>query len=275
MVRWAVARIAASLIVATMASGLAPAPPGSDATVRFARISNDPVAHGARLSRVLGCSGCHGALLTGQDWSEPGFARIWTSNLTRAVPSYSDPQLAAAIRGGVRRDGSPLWDMPSHLFMQIANSDMTAVIAYLRSRPPAGPARPLPVFEAGARKEIADGRYRSSPANVARVDTALPADLGAEFALGRHIVRATCAECHGPDLRGGVPYPGAIARPDLRIAAGYDAEQFERLLTNGIAIGDRDVGLMSQVARGRYKYLTEDERAAVLAYLHRLAQPTS
>lgn len=132
--------------------------------------------------------------------------------------------------------------------------------------------RPLPVLEAGARKEIAAGRFWSSPARVARIDNALPVDLGIRFALGRHIVLATCAECHGPDLRGGAPYPGATARPDLRIVAAYDAGQFERLLTTGIAIGERDVGLMSQVAVGRYKHFTAGERAAVLAYPHELAQ---
>ena len=267
-------RLGAVVFVGAVVGGLAPLPSHPGATVRFARVSDDPVVHGQRLAHVLGCSGCHGAALTGEDWSEAGFARIWTSNLTRAVPHYSDTQLDAAIRGGVRHDGAPLWDMPSHLFTRISDRDMSALIAYLRSRPPLGPARPLPIFDAAARTEIAAGIYRSSAAEVARIDDRLPVDLGPEFALGRHIVRATCAECHGADLRGGTPHPGAAARPDLRIAAGYDAGQFERLMTTGIAIGDRDLGLMSQVARGRYRHLTAGERAAVLAYLQALAKAT-
>ena len=260
------------LVVAAFAGGSALAPLSHDTTPRFARLSDDSVVHGERLARILGCLNCHDTALTGEDWSEAGFVRLWTSNLTRAVPQYSDMQLAAAIRRGRRHDGMPLWDMPSPLFARLSDADMAALVSYLRRRPPQGPVRPLPVLEAGAFREIAAGTYRSAPANVARIDDAVPADLGPELALGRHIVRATCAECHGFDLRGGIPYPGAAARPDLRIAAGYDDGQFARLMTTGIAIGNRDVGLMRQVARGRYKYLAPAERGAVRDYLHALAQ---
>ena len=242
------------------------------APVAFERLSADLVVHGKRLATVLGCNGCHGASLTGDDWSAPGFVRMMSSNLTRAVPRYSDAQLARAVRGGVRYDGSELWDMPSHLFTGLKAGEMAAIIAYLRSRPAAGVDHPRPVFEAKARAEMAAGLYRSSRADVALLARVSPPDVGPAHELGRHIVRATCAECHGLDLRGGTPHPGAAARPDLRIAAGYDSAQFKRLMQTGIAIGDRDVGLMGQVARGRYKHLADAERGAVLAYLHRVAK---
>lgn len=262
-----------TILLAALATSCAAAP-SSDAAApaRFDRLSNDPVVHGERLATVLGCSGCHGAALTGKDWSEPGFARIWTSNLTHAAPRYTDAQLARAIVGGVRFDGADLWDMPSHLFTALRPDEIAAIIAFVRSRPMAGVDHPPPRLEQGALQEIADGRYRSSRAEVVRAGADGPPDLGAVFARGRYIARATCAECHGHDLRGGTPYPGAAARPDLRIAAGYDATQFKRLLDTGVAIGERDVGLMSEVARGRYKHLTDAERDAVLAYLHRLAE---
>lgn len=242
------------------------------APVQFERLSADPVVHGKRLATVLGCNGCHGAAMTGEDWSEPGFAKIWTSNLTRAAPRYTDAQLARAITGGVRFDGSVLWEMPSHLFTQLKPDDITAIIAYVRSAPVAGVEHPRPVLENGAKDEIAKGLYRSSRDEVKRVGRVLPPDVGPAHALGRTIARATCAECHGLDLRGGLPYPGAAARPDLRIAAGYDAAQFKQLLQMGIAIGGRDVGLMGQVARSRYKQLTDGERAALLDYLHKVAE---
>jgi cytochrome c5 len=238
------------LIIGTMATATQAAP------AHFERLSSDPVVHGKRLATVLGCNGCHGAAMTGEDWSEPGFAKIWTSNLTRAAPRYTDAQLARAITGGVRFDGSALWEMPSHL----------------RSAPVAGVEHPRPMLEKGARDEIAKGLYRSSRDEVARVGRVSPPDVGPAYAVGRMIARATCAECHGLDLRGGMPYPGAAARPDLRIAAGYDAAQFKQLLQTGIAIGGRDVGLMGQVARGRYKHLTDGERAALLDYLHKVAE---
>jgi len=260
------------LIAATMAVGACstPTPTPAAALPQFERASADLVEHGRRLSSVLGCSGCHGADLTGEDWSEPGFGRLWTSNLTQAVPAYSDAQLAATIRGGARPDGSELWDMPSHIFTHLTEEDLAAVIAFLRSRPPIGTVHPRPAFEQGGRDEIAAGLFKSSRADVAAADAAQPPDMGGDFALGRYLARATCAECHGLDLRGGTPHPGAAARPDLRMVTAYDAAQFETLMRIGKAIGDRDVGLMSEVSRGRFSHFTDRERQAVHLYLQKV-----
>lgn len=254
---------ALSLTACSQASQPSPPPPPP----QFDRVSADLVEHGRRLSAVLGCSGCHGADLTGQDWSEPGFGRLWTSNLTRAVEGYSDAQLEATIRNGRRPDGSDLWAMPSHLFTHLSADDMAGVIAYLRSSPPAGDVHPLPEFEAGGRAEIAAGLLKTSAAEVAEDDPAQPPDMGDAHLLGRYLVRATCAECHGMNLRGGVPYPGAALRPDLRMVTAYDAEQFDHLLRTGVAIGDRQLGLMSEVSRGRFSQFTPAEMQAVHQYL--------
>lgn len=148
---------ALSLTACSQASQPSPPPP------QFDRVSADLVEHGRRLSAVLGCSGCHGADLTGQDWSEPGFGRLWTSNLTRAVEGYSDAQLEATIRNGRRPDGSDLWAMPSHLFTHLSADDMAGVIAYLRSSPPRR-RRPSPAGIRGGRP----GRDRSRPAENLR-----------------------------------------------------------------------------------------------------------
>jgi mono/diheme cytochrome c family protein len=237
-------------------------------TVQFERAAANPVEHGQRLGSVLGCSGCHGEDLTGQDWSEPGFGKLWTANLTRSVPSYSDEQLASVITTGARPDGSALWAMPSHLFTHLTAADMAALIAFLRSKPPTGEVRPAPVFEDGARQEIAAGTFKPSPADVKEQGNQWPPDAGEQHALGRYIVRATCAECHGMNLQGGQPNPQAKPRPDLRvIISAYDPEAFERLLRTGKAVGDREVALMSEVARGRYRHLTAGELSAVRQYL--------
>ena len=63
--------------------------------------------------------------------------------------------------------------------------------------------------------------------------------MGEDHVYARYIVRATCAECHKMDLRGGTPYPGAEKRADLRVAAAYDLKDFKHLLRTGIAPGDR------------------------------------
>lgn len=247
----------------------APEPP-----LHFARVAADPVRHGERLARVLGCIGCHGEDLTGQDWSEPGFGSLWTANLTRVVPRYDDAALARTITSGVRPDGRELWEMPSHLFTQLADPDMAALLAYLRSRPPAGPERPPPLFEAGARREIEAGTFTSSAAQVRAEGSQSPPEVPGDHRLARYIVRATCAECHRMNLRGGQPNPEATPRPDLRMVAAYPAAEFRRLLRTGIAAGNREVGMMGDVARGRYSHLTEAEVDAIYAYLRALgSQP--
>lgn len=176
-------------------------------------------------------------------------------------------QLAEIVTSGVRPDGSELWEMPSHLFTQLAREDMAALIAYIRTVPPAAPNHPLPRFEEAARKEISAGTFRSSASEVQDEGNRLPPDVGAHHQLARYIVRATCADYHGMNLEGGQPHPTATPRPDLRIAAVYEKVQFERLIKTGIAAGDHEVSLMSELARGRYKHLTETEIAAIYAYL--------
>jgi mono/diheme cytochrome c family protein len=236
-------------------------------TVSFSKVSDDQVSHGERVARLLGCSGCHGDDLTGRDWSEPGFGQLWTANLARSVPDYSDQQLAEVIRTGVHRDGRELWGMPSHLFTTLSSTDMAALIAYLRSVPPKGESHPPPIFEEGARREIADGTLKSSPEEVREHGGRWPPDAGEQHRLARYIVRGTCAECHGLNLEGGQPLPEAALRPDLRMVAAYERDDFHRLLRAGKAAGDREIGLMSEVARGRYRHFTDEEVDAIYRYL--------
>jgi mono/diheme cytochrome c family protein len=124
------------------------------------------------------------------------------------------------------------------------------------------------VFEEGARREIAAGTFKSSRTQVNEEGNRWPPDAGEQHALGRYIVRATCAECHGLNLQGGQPTPEATPRPDLRaVMSAYDAPAFERLLRTGKAVGDRELKMMSDVARGRYSHLTATELNAVRNYL--------
>ncbi len=73
-------------------------------------------------------------------------------------------------------------------------------------------------------------------------------------------------------FRGGQPHPEATLRPDLRLVAAYDLEQFSHLLRTGKAVGNRELSMMSGVARHRYKRLTDAEVAAVHAYLQKVAE---
>ena len=255
-----------TLTLALTACG-SPAP-----TPGFKQVSKDPIEHGKRLAVVLGCTGCHGKELTGNDWSEAGFIIQHSANLTVTAAQTSDAELKAMIVGGRGSGGRELWGMPSHLFTRLADKDMEGVLAYLGSLPPKGKAWPPPIMLEGAKKEIAKGVFRSSAYESRELGSKMPPDAGPEHALARYLVRATCAECHGMELRGGIPFPGAPFRPDLRIVSAYSRADFERLLTTGTPMGDRKLGLMGEVARNRYSHFTVSERDAIHAYLQQLAK---
>ena len=265
-------RIGHALVIAVLLASCSPRAPDAPATtIAFGRVSADPVEHGKRVATVLGCNGCHARSLYGNDWSDD-LGVLWSANLTRSAASHTDEELEAMITTG-RRPDRDLIAMPSHLFTKLADGDMSAILAYLRSVPPGGPVHPEPTFTASYDALRAEGKLPTSAEDVVEHGEEMPPDLGPQFALGRYIVRATCAECHGMQLRGGKPeFPGDKGRPDLRIVAAYDPPDFITLMKTGKAAGDREVGLMSEVARGRYANFTDGEREAVRAYLVELAK---
>lgn len=240
--------------------------------LRLEQVSADPVAHGERLSKVLGCTGCHNDALTGNDWSEPGYGTLWSANLTRSGRRWSAQELTRMIVAGERPDRA-LMEMPSALFARLHPEDVAALVAYLRSLEPAGPVHPEATIGPLLAKEIAAGEYRDSAREARDHGHEMPPDLGPGDALGRQIAAVTCAECHGTDLRGKpASSPEGNPRPDLRMVAAYDPEDFTRLMRTGTAAGGREIGLMSSAARRRYANLTDAEVEAVRAYLAELAQ---
>ncbi len=247
-------------------------PPAAPVTPRFELASNDPAEHGKRLSQVLGCSGCYADDLTGQDWSDD-MGTLWTANLTQSAAKFSHADLAAMITEGRRADRA-LIDMPSYLFSDLAPADVDALVAYMKTLKPQGAVHPEPVLGPQLLALQAKGEWMDSPARVAKMKDKGPPALGEAHAYGRFIIRATCAECHGMDLAGGKePMEGdGNPPPNLRIVGSYSAEDFAALMRTGKAAGNREVGLMSKVARRRYANLTAEEVEAVRGYLVELAK---
>ena len=80
---------------------------------------------------------------------------------------------------------------------------------------------------------------------------------------GRYLTMNFCSECHGQNLEGFAP----INAPPLDVAKGYSLEQFTRLMKEGVPVGDRELKLMGPTSRVRFSNLTDNEIAAVHAYL--------
>jgi cytochrome c553 len=231
------------------------------------------VAHGERISRVLGCHGCHGDDLEGQQWdNDPkGYGLLWTSNLTRAIPGMSDAQLEELLRKGLHPTREHLWAMPSQIFQHMSDADLAALIAYLRTLKPAGEVHPAPVLGPKAIAQWKSGEVPPAADLVRKAEFRMPPDLGAATAQGRYIISMTCTECHGGQLKGTADDEHKV--PDLIVAGAYSRDEFNELTTKGVAKDHRKIDeLMSIVGKSRFSHLTEGERAAVYAYLKARAE---
>jgi cytochrome c553 len=259
--------IAAALLLA--ACGRTPQAAAPPPVPRFAQIPGQTqLQHGERLAFILGCNGCHGRDLRGQPWEENADLAIsFSSNLTRALPAYSDALLVRAIRAGVRGDGTALWGMPSEIFTELDPADLAAVIAYLRTFRPAGAVHPRIVFGPRGRRELRAGTYQASSTLVLEKRGQGPARFDTLHDEARYMVRATCGECHGVTLTGDTWPDAPRSPPDLNVAGAYTRADFHRLMRTGVAAGGRQVGLMSQVARNRFSHLTDAEVDAIYDYL--------
>jgi mono/diheme cytochrome c family protein len=243
----------------------------SEETVRAAG-SVEQIGAGKRLAAVVGCPDCHGANLQGEIFADiPYVARVHASNLTLVAQQLSDAQLAQSIRQGVRPDGRALFAMPSEMYVHLRDDELADVLGYLRSLSAGGAAMPPIEWRVVGRVALVAGELEPAPVLVAKTRIKRPPDAG-EHPSGRHTALIGCSECHGPDL-GGLPGPfGAPGTPDLAIAASYDVDAFRRLMQTGIARGDRQLGLMSAVARSRFSQLTDDEVDELHAYLKARAE---
>jgi cytochrome c553 len=229
------------------------------------------IAEGRRLALLRGCyQGCHGPELAGGPFFEQaGVARIVAPDLTRIAAEYSDAELERAIRHGVRRDGRTTWIMPSSMFYHLSDADLGAIIAFIRSHPRTdGPATEVEVGPLG-RLGIALGQYNPQAGQIEHDAPRIPAVNGESGApSGEYLARTTCAECHGATLQGS-PGPPAPT-PSLAIVASYSDSAFAHLMRSGKAMGEREVGLMSEVARARFAHFTDAEVAALHGYLRAL-----
>ncbi len=218
---------------------------------------------------MLGCKGCHGENLQGQNVTEgePEFGDMWAPNLTLLLASYSDADLDQVIRHGVPKDKREFWFMPSESFQFLSDADLAALIAWLRTVKPGGKAMPPirkgPLID----KMVAAGEGGPSPQMIAKFQKSQPVDLGAPHALGRYIAMTTCSECHNSELQGFTDFS-----PNLDLAGVYDVPELTRLLTTGEGKVKKDLGLMTQTAKHRFSRFTPRERAAVVAYIKARAE---
>jgi cytochrome c553 len=159
-------------------------------------IPTDPasITEGRRLATIRGCfSGCHGKQAEGVVmFDEPMIGRVVAPNLTAAVRKYSDAELVATIRNGVRPGGRSMMVMPAEAFVGLTDEDLGRIIAFLKSLPAvAGPDSSVALGPLG-RIGVAIGKFKTAAQLIAET-VPPPVATSDEAAYGRYLARTTCS----------------------------------------------------------------------------------
>jgi mono/diheme cytochrome c family protein len=243
---------------------------------------------------AVGC-GCHGLNFAG--WKEGGpdllprtlpygerftgpFGVIPAPNITpdpeTGIGKWTDEQIARAIRDGIHPSGARLHPiMPYPAFHGMADSDISALVAYLR--------RLRPVKNRVTGKELSAAVPEPGPLRPA---PERPPESG--VALGKYLVEniSTCGDCHTPHGPSG-PMPEMLMAGNVLPRGSKGAEivpnitpdretGIERWSRNEIArylrTGSRPDGglaqsLMAGLIFSSFSHLTKEEAQAIAAYL--------
>jgi len=209
--------------------------------------------------------------------------RVVASNLTpdlgTGTGSWTDDELARAIREGVRKDGQALFPMmPYEHYRHMSDEDLASVVVYLRSLPPV--RHPLPKTEI-----IFPVKYliRSVPQPVTAPVSA--PDSSNQVPYGAYRVElAGCIDCHSPmdkgqplpgmDFAGGQVFTGKWGNtvspnitPDASGIGYYDEALFLQVMRTGY-VKARKLDALMPVEQ--YKGMTDEDLKAIFAYLRTL-----
>jgi mono/diheme cytochrome c family protein len=255
------------------------------------------LARGKYIFGATGGCGCHTA--KGQPVNSGGrkydlpFGTIYSTNITpdtkTGIGGWTDDQIIAGIRLGRRPNGDRLIPVhPYQVFNGMAADDLKALVAFLRTVPPASRANQpkkitVPFFETVF--------LPTWLAAFAPRETPPPTAPTTGVARGEYLVRAVghCGECHSPRtmtqatdnsrfLGGNAKGPEDSAMPNItpdpETGIGkWSVEEIADFLGSGNKPGpEGDVagGLMGEVIEGTlagYKDLTKADLVAIAQYL--------
>src|SRR5262245_8547192 len=234
---------------------------------------------GEYLYKTRGCMECHGVDGAGHvvidDKSSGFFARAPNITAGGASParSYTDTDWLRTVRHGVKPSGEPLLIMPSDDYAHMTDADVAAIVAYVRSLPPAEAGGgefsiPFPIKAAyllGAIKDAAEKIDHTAAPPAAVADDAL--------ARGRYVAQS-CTGCHGPHYSGGKipgtppswpPAANLTSAPDSAMAHYTSADQFKSMLRTGKR---PDGSAISEVMPFKsLAYMDDGELDALFAFL--------
>lgn len=226
------------------------------------------IIEGARLARIAHCGDCHNENLSGGIFADipPKIATLVAPNLTQVIPTYSNAEMVRLLRYGVKKNGHSIYIMPAFMYHELKEETIGKMIAYLRSLPPLPTPEGVPskssyaflgrlLLIQGKVGPIADMITPNTEGKYVHCDTT-------PVSFGRYLAMSSCTSCHGLELKGEEGFT-----PDLIIASTYKKEEFFKLIRTGIALGDRQLGLMSDVTKNYLSHLNDKEINSIYAYL--------
>lgn len=204
------------------------------------------VVRGAHLANIYGCRDCHGENLAGKVLEDTPPFRLVAANLTAGAGGigshYGIEDWDRTIRHGVKPDGRSVLVMPSAAFHSIADADVAALVAYLRTIEPVDNELPPTVFKplgrilaAAPMEGMLDFEVRPEAARADMPPPGPTAEYGAYLA-------GVCAYCHGENFEGMEQPPGppgVIPAPPLTAAARWSADEFMHTMRTGETPGGR------------------------------------
>jgi mono/diheme cytochrome c family protein len=185
---------------------------------RTVAVNPQPVAYrsdaaalerGRYLYSSRGCADCHGDDGAGRVFVEDpaGGLKLKGPNISpgpgTVVAGYQPEDWVRAIRHGVAPSGRPLMVMPSEDYNRFTDDDLAALVAHVRSLPPATGTPAEIRFPVPVRVLYGFGAIRDA---ASRIDHALPAQQPVpEAVTAEHgaYVANMCIGCHGEHLAGG------------------------------------------------------------------------
>ncbi|HZI29836.1 MAG TPA: cytochrome c [Gemmatimonadaceae bacterium] len=175
-----------------------------------ARTDSASITRGEYLFQSISCTLCHGEDGGGAVLQRDRFlGTIAGPNLTRGRGGSgwqrSDIDWVRAIRRGVRPDGTSLIVMPSEVFTHMAESDVGALLGYMRQLPPVDRFVPASRFGPLGRALLAAGKLNIlvAPKTPRYEAPAIPPRSGT-IEYGRYLADVSgCHGCHGYGLSGG------------------------------------------------------------------------
>jgi mono/diheme cytochrome c family protein len=240
------------------------------------------------MEAVTGCSGaCH----TGETQPFVGMVEninqgpisgvIAMPNLTpdrdTGLGTWTDAEIARAIREGVDREGRGLVLMPAYNYHVLSDTDVAAMIGYLRNLEPVRNEIPPFQLNAPAKVLLALGMFGPDTVGSAIEEPQVAPQPGTTEYGGYLVSLGACRDCHMQDLAGGaIPFsePGAPEAPNLTPGgelANWSEADFLKAIRNGLTPDGQNLD-PEAMPWPEYGKMTDADLAAIFMYLQALPE---